>query len=304
MKPLDCPPLPPPCRRGRRGTARSRRRCRRPGACRRPRSPTRATPGDRRRRPGGPWRGSARSSRPAPPQTVTSKKLGLSSQSPLAPLRRCCRRSRSLQTDCPLGRLRSSGSGEVAGEDDTVDVCRGHLRPPPSGTNESCGESRPGIGGHRRPRRSFRAFVTGSRATARGSRHGDRRRRAAALGDGVGGLRDGRGSLGCDRLADARGARLGAVRGGRRGARRELDDAEAHDAVGDLQRALQASRAPRACRGTAAGGTRRRSCGGSRTPSGARPSPALLTISPAALIVDSTRSAPSGAGPRAPRCRA
>src|SRR5688572_28058360 len=47
---------------------------------------------------------------PCAPQTVTSKKFGLSSHSPFAFFRRLLTATRSLQTDVPLGKLRSSGS--------------------------------------------------------------------------------------------------------------------------------------------------------------------------------------------------
>src|SRR5688500_12812519 len=48
---------------------------------------------------------------PCAPHTVTSKKLGLSSHSPVLPfLRRLLTATRSLQTEFPLEKLRSSGS--------------------------------------------------------------------------------------------------------------------------------------------------------------------------------------------------
>ena len=58
-------------------------------------------------------------------------------------------------------------------------------------------------------------------------------------------------------------ARLGRREAGVPGC--ELDDAEAQDAVGDLQHAVERSRAAGAARGTGTGGSRRRSCGRSRT---------------------------------------
>ncbi len=87
---------------------------------RRPSSAT-GLPLDRKRAALAPWA----------PQTVMSKKLGLSSHSPALVRRRVLTARRSRQTSVPFASARSSGvAGQVAGEDDPVDVDGAHAVPP------------------------------------------------------------------------------------------------------------------------------------------------------------------------------
>ena len=238
VKPLDWPP-PARCpRRGHRGTARSRRRCRPPGACRRPRSPTRATPGGRRSRRAALAEVRAQFLALGAPDgdvevvglvlPVAARTLGGVAGDPQLADRRAA------------GQVAQLGIGrEVPREDHSVDVCRGHLRPPPSGTNESCGESRAGIGRQKAPSPLLARFchrvarksadLTPGRRLQRRDCATRRRRRALRRAQEP-------------RTRPPRRCPWGAARDGSRGApgaRRELDDAKAHDAVGDLQRALQ-----------------------------------------------------------------